>query len=179
LKISVAFQYVAAKGDCVIGIVIDATGDVFRIDIGTSEHASLAYVAFEGATKRNRPNVKIGDLVYARLLVASRGAQPELVCIDGKGKSSGMGVLQEGGYIVYTSSSHARRLLEPDCSLLRLLGNPLPYEVAVGLNGRIWIKGRSIKETLELANLITQSEHWSVDELKRAIKRLANSLAGF
>ena len=71
------------------------------------------------------------------------------------------------------------RLLEPDCSLLRLLGNPLPYEVAVGLNGRIWIKGRSIKETLELANLITQSEHWSVDELKRAIKRLANSLAGF
>lgn len=33
--------------------------DVFRIDIGTSEQASLSYLAFEGATKKNRPDVKV------------------------------------------------------------------------------------------------------------------------
>ena len=38
-----------------------------RVDIGTAEPASLSYLAFEGATKRNRPNVTVGDLVYAKV----------------------------------------------------------------------------------------------------------------
>ena len=37
------------------------------MDIGTAEPASLSYLAFEGATKRNRPNVSVGDLVYAKV----------------------------------------------------------------------------------------------------------------
>lgn len=42
-----------------IGIVMAKGGDNFRIDIGSSEPASLSYLAFEGATKRNRPDVKV------------------------------------------------------------------------------------------------------------------------
>ena len=34
-------------------------GDIFKIDIGGSDYASLSYMAFEGATKRNRPDVKV------------------------------------------------------------------------------------------------------------------------
>ena len=37
-----------------------------------SEPASLSYLAFEGATKKNKPVVNPGDVVYAKLLVASR-----------------------------------------------------------------------------------------------------------
>ena len=37
-----------------------------RVDIGTSEAASLSYLAFEAATKKNRPNVNIGDVVYSK-----------------------------------------------------------------------------------------------------------------
>lgn len=40
-------------------MVLFKAGDIFRIDIGTSEPASLSYLAFEGATKRNRPDVKV------------------------------------------------------------------------------------------------------------------------
>lgn len=47
------------KGDQVIGIVTARAGDVFRLDVGGSEQASLSYLAFEGATKRNRPNVQV------------------------------------------------------------------------------------------------------------------------
>ena len=43
-----------------IGIVVQKAGDIFRVDIGGSDHASLSYMAFEGATKRNRPDVKVG-----------------------------------------------------------------------------------------------------------------------
>lgn len=52
-------QYVPAKGETVIGIVTLKSGDVFKVDFGGSEQASLSYLAFEGATKRNRPNVQV------------------------------------------------------------------------------------------------------------------------
>lgn len=52
-------QYVPVKGDHVIGIVTAKAGDVFKLDVGGSEQASLSYLAFEGATKRNRPNVQV------------------------------------------------------------------------------------------------------------------------
>lgn len=52
-------QYVPAKGETVIGIVTAKTGDVFKVDVGGNEQASLSNLAFEGATKRNRPNVQV------------------------------------------------------------------------------------------------------------------------
>ncbi|OXB68065.1 hypothetical protein ASZ78_003306 [Callipepla squamata] len=52
-------RYVPVKGDHVIGIVTGKVGDLFRLDVGGSEEASLSYLAFEGATKRNRPNVQV------------------------------------------------------------------------------------------------------------------------
>jgi exosome complex RNA-binding protein Rrp4 len=36
--------------------------------------------------RRNRPNLAIGDLVYARVTVASRDMEPELACTDASGK---------------------------------------------------------------------------------------------
>jgi exosome complex component RRP40 len=53
------FQYIPARGDSVIGIIMAKGGDNFRVDIGSSEPATLSYLSFEGATKRNRPDVKV------------------------------------------------------------------------------------------------------------------------
>ena len=60
-------RYVANRGENVIGVVMAKAGDVFRVDIGTSQPATLSYMAFEGATKRSRPNVNVGDIVYAKV----------------------------------------------------------------------------------------------------------------
>lgn len=57
----VSAQYVPTKGDAVIGIVTSKSGDIFKVDVGGSEQASLSYLAFEGATKRNRPNVQVSQ----------------------------------------------------------------------------------------------------------------------
>ena len=53
------FQYVPVRGEFVLGIVTNKAGDTFRVDIGANEIASLSYLSFEGATKRNRPDVKV------------------------------------------------------------------------------------------------------------------------
>ncbi len=52
-------RYVAARGENVIGVVTNKAGDFFRVDIGVSETASLSYLAFEGATKKNRLGKKL------------------------------------------------------------------------------------------------------------------------
>lgn len=52
-------QYVPVRSENVIGIVTAKAGDIFRLDIGSAEPATLSYLAFEDATKRNRPDVKV------------------------------------------------------------------------------------------------------------------------
>ena len=46
--------------------------------------------------------------MFARLLVANKDMEPELVCIDSDGRSSGYGVLR-GGFLIHTSASLARK----------------------------------------------------------------------
>lgn len=62
----VLLQYVPVRGDHVIGIVTNKLGDTFRVEIASSETATLSYLAFEGATKRNRPDVKVQRFVVAK-----------------------------------------------------------------------------------------------------------------
>ena len=56
------FQYVPAAQESVIGVVVGKSGaEGFRVDIGGPHNANLDALAFEGATKRNRPNLKVGQ----------------------------------------------------------------------------------------------------------------------
>lgn len=52
-------QYVPAPQESVVGVVISRSGENWRVDIGSAHMASLDGLAFEGATKRNRPNLKV------------------------------------------------------------------------------------------------------------------------
>jgi len=172
-------RYVAARGENVIGVVVAKAGDIFRVDIGTSEPASLSYLAFEGATKKNRPAVAVGDLVYAKLLVASRDMEPELVCVDSYGKKAGMGVLSGGGFMFSIPLHLVRKLLAPNSELLKILGSNTPFEVAVGMNGRVWVRARSVKETMILAQAMECSEYMTKEEVKAMCDKISDVLAGF
>ena len=52
-------QYVPMKGDRVLGVVTKTTGRSYRVDIGSAVSAVLPELAFEGATKRNKPNLQV------------------------------------------------------------------------------------------------------------------------
>ena len=84
-----------------------------------------------------------------------RDMEPELVCVDSYGKKAGLGVLTGGGFMFTVPLHLVRKLLSPDCCLLKDLGGSIPFEVAVGMNGRVWIRGRSVKDTICLANAIS------------------------
>ena len=45
----------------------------------------LPALAFPGATKRNRPNLQVGALVYCRVAGARADTEPELSCVATRG----------------------------------------------------------------------------------------------
>lgn len=65
-------RYVPKKGEMVVGVIQAKRGDIYKVDIGAQETASLSSFSFEGATKKQKPDLQVGDCVYARLLNANR-----------------------------------------------------------------------------------------------------------
>ncbi|XP_040563603.2 exosome complex component RRP40 isoform X1 [Lepeophtheirus salmonis] len=173
-------RYFPNKGEAVIGIVTRKAGDIFRVDVGASEQATLSYLAFEGATKKNRPDVKVGDVVYAKLLVASLDTEPELVCVDSYGKEAGLGVLSGDNSYVFTIPLRlVRKLLLKDSVLISSLGKAIAFEIVVGMNGRIWVRSKSVKNTICIANAILAAENMNDEEIKAMSGKLIDAISGF
>ncbi|XP_060904631.1 exosome complex component RRP40 [Labrus mixtus] len=166
-------RYVPVKGETVIGIVTVKSGDIFKVDFGGSEQASLSYLAFEGATKRNRPNVQVGDLVFAQFVVANKDMEPELVCVDSGGRANGMGVFGGGGLLFTVSLGLVRRLLAPQSDLMQDLQKLFPCELVVGMNGRLWVRSSSAQRTLIIANLLQSCETMTAPQRKALFARVA------
>nr|XP_020449757.1 exosome complex component RRP40 [Monopterus albus] len=165
-------RYVPVKGESVVGIVTAKSGDVFKVDFGGSEQASLSYLAFEGATKRNRPNVQVGDLVFAQFLIANKDMEPELVCIDGSGRANGMGVLAGGGLLFRVSLGLVRRLLAPHSKIESDLKQLFPCELVVGMNGRVWVHSCSVQQTLIIANLLQSCDTMTAAQRRELFRRV-------
>ncbi|XP_053165438.1 exosome complex component RRP40 [Hemicordylus capensis] len=168
-------RYVPVKGDHVIGIMTAKAGDIFKVDVGGSEQASLSYLAFEGATKRNRPNVQVGDLIYGQLIVANKDMEPEMVCIDSSGRANGMGIIGQDGFLFKVSLGLVRKLLAPGCEIIQDLGQLYPFELVLGMNGRIWVKAKTIQQTLIVANVLEACEHMTAEQRKQAVAKLLDS----
>lgn len=171
-------RYTASRGETVIGTVIGKGMDGFRVDIGTSEPAALSFLAFEGATKKNKPDVNLGDIVFARLILANPDLEPELTCVDSSGKKEKFGVLSEG-FVFKCSLNLVRRILARNCPLLKRLKKEFNFELAAGINGRMWVKGKSTKETLGIANAILSTEFIPYDQIDAMCNTIGNILAGF
>lgn len=127
-----------------------------------------------------------GDVVYARVSVASRDLDPEVVCVDSTCRAAGFGQLK-GGLVSSCTTGLARRQAEgpadnqgaahaacfeclsisapccrllsrPPCAILSALGQQLQFEVAVGMNGRLWVNSPDATTTVLVTNALLNSE---------------------
>ncbi|KDQ62469.1 hypothetical protein JAAARDRAFT_44822 [Jaapia argillacea MUCL 33604] len=116
-------RYVPAAQESVIGVIVGRTGaESWRVDIGAAPTANLDTLAFEGARKRNRPNLK------------SR-------------KAAGLGELK-GGFMTKCSMKMCRLLLDPTHFLLPILGSKFPFDAAIGVNGRVWVDAKDPRHVI-------------------------------
>ena len=81
-------KYCSEVGDLVIGRIIDRQGEHYRVNIDDRFDALLQYYDFEGATKRNRPALEPGDIVYSRVLRTSINSSAILTCKSNTNKKT-------------------------------------------------------------------------------------------
>lgn len=174
--------YIPRVGDNVIGIIEDKGTDYYKLNIfsGVNSVALLGRLSFEGATKRNKPELKKGDIVYARVTVANKDIDTELTCLSNTGSKKEWttnetiyGELCNGLLVHLSNISKANTLLTPNCIVLNSLGKHFPFEVAIGMNGLIWIKSQDNMITVIIRNAILNSQYISDNEIEAMVDELA------
>ena len=77
--------YIPKMGDQVVGIIEETNGEYCKLNIFSTSTALLNKLSFEGATKRNKPELKKGDALYVRVSVADKDLETEVTCISSYG----------------------------------------------------------------------------------------------
>lgn len=77
-------QYTPNPPEPVLGIIVARHAEGYRVDIGSSQGASLDALAFEGATKRNKPNLKVSRVEWLAVFwaILPRVSSARLLKID-------------------------------------------------------------------------------------------------
>lgn len=166
-------RYVPALEDMIVGVVIERHSEDYRLDINGTDTATLSATAFEGATKKNKPNLAIGALVYARVIRASKNMEAEVSCIQPGSSKSWVGGETlygelKGGNMVQVSLGLTKALLTRG-GILSKLGQKVPFESAVGVNGRVWMKAGTLAHTTALSRAIENADEYSVSDWNRAV----------
>jgi len=170
----------------VIATIQKSSAEIYYASLSDyTPNATLPQLSFEGATKKTRPQLSFGALVYARVTLANKHMDPELECVSSStGKSEGLGPLT-GGMVFSISLGMARRLMLPNPGelgnlvLLEEIGAVgVPFEIAVGRNGKVWVDSGSVKTTLAIGRAIqdTDSKSLQPEDQKKIAKKLGRDL---
>ncbi|KAJ1501171.1 exosome non-catalytic core subunit rrp40 [Coelomomyces lativittatus] len=150
-------RYVPSVSENVIGVITHKLSEAYKVDIGSAHIGILPFLAFEGASKRNRVNLTVGDVIYARVSVANKDMDPELECINpATNKSDGYGELKNG-YMFKCSLGLCRSLMNPSNQVLKALEKEVVFEMAVGMNGRVWICAEDVGSTLSISHILQET----------------------
>ncbi|PMD16885.1 hypothetical protein NA56DRAFT_649168 [Hyaloscypha hepaticicola] len=179
-------RYIPTVGDLVIATIQKSSVDLYYASLSDyTPNASLPQLSFEGATKKTRPQLSSGNLVYARVTLANKHMDPELECVSSStGKSEGLGPLT-GGMLFTISLGMARRLMLPkpveqgNLVVLDELGaQGVAFEIAVGRNGKVWVDSKNVKTTLAVGKAIVETDEkgLGVEDQKKLARKLARDL---
>ncbi|KAG0675713.1 exosome non-catalytic core subunit rrp40 [Pichia californica] len=166
-------RYVPQVGDLVVGTIIGQFGEYYRVSINEfSKEVLLNIFAFPNASKKNRPRLQVRELIYARVSSTEKSVDVELSCVDPTtGKDGGFGALS-GGYTFNVSCAYARFLLfTPNAPVLKKMVEKLQFEIAIGVNGKVWIKSDSSKATMLCVYIISESQNWKQSEISENVDK--------
>lgn len=172
-------RYLPHTGDLVVATVHHSSTDTYHCSLTPhTPYVLLGQLSFEGATKKTRPQLNPGALVYARVSKADKWSDAEIECVNpSTGKSDGLGPLK-AGMLFEVSPAFARRLImgagKGGVVLLEEIGEKIRFEVAVGRNGKVWVDSASIAETVAIGRCLTEADEKDLD--LQAQKKLVNKM---
>ncbi|OAQ68587.1 exosome complex exonuclease RRP40 [Pochonia chlamydosporia 170] len=180
-------RYVPRVGELVIGTIQKSAADVYYVHLSDyTAPVLLPQLSFESATKKTRPILAQGALVYARVTLANKHMDAELECVSSStGKSDGLGPLA-GGMLFDVSLGMARRLMMPKSAqegkivvLEELAALGLQFDTATGRNGRFWVDSENTKTVLAVGRAVqeTDEKRLGVDDQKKLVRKIIKDLS--
>lgn len=140
--------YSALLDDIILGVVKGKGRGHYKVDIGGPLCAVLDYLDFPNATKRNRPFLSVGDIVFAQVVEDAVFSDIRISCRTEAVKN--MGVLKDGVIIKCGMlKSRGFLLFPPD------LSNTSIEKSVFGLNGYMWVypaTHAAIRDAISLIN---------------------------
>ena len=172
-------RYLPSIGDLVVASVHHSSMDTYHCALTPhTPYALLGQLDFEGATKKTRPVLNSGALIYGRVRKADKWSDVEIECFNpATGKSDGMGPLK-GGMLFDVSIGLARRLMmgggKGGVVVLEDFGEKIRFEIAIGRNGKVWVNAATIKETLAIGKTLmeTDAKGLAIDDQKKLVKKV-------
>lgn len=102
--------------------------------------------------------------------------EPELVCVDSHGKEKNLGALSSDGMLFTCSLNLIRKILNRSTPLFNTLARSQAFEVAIGMNGKVWVKARTIQETIAVVNAILAAEYTAPNNIVKLCSDIEKTL---
>ncbi|KAK4250975.1 hypothetical protein C7999DRAFT_11346 [Corynascus novoguineensis] len=183
-------RYIPSQNDIVLAQVLRSATDFYLCSLSPhTAPATLPHLAFESATKKTRPILSPGQLVYARVALANRHMDPELECVSAStGKADGLGPITGPGCAFDVSLGFARRLLmarsreDGGVGVLEMLGGEegggLAFETAVGRNGKVWVGSESARTVVLVGRALQETDRrgLGIEGQRRLVKKLVKEM---
>ncbi|KAI5955730.1 RRP40 [Candida jiufengensis] len=176
-------RYIPHNNDFVIGTIVGSIGEYYKVSLQNfSSTVLLNFFAFPNTNKKNRPNLKTGQVVYGRIVNDDNDStfETEIECFDASNnrESGGFGILDDSGYIFNVPLNYARELLyNSKSSVLENLAKKVQFEIAIGINGKIWLKCSDGLQQFKLDNNEQEIEDEEENLKQKNFKNLKDTLA--
>ncbi|OHT03109.1 putative exosome complex exonuclease rrp40-like protein [Tritrichomonas foetus] len=145
--------YHPKKGDIVIGVIDKKSNEEWNVDIGFSHQAVLPMLSFDGATKKNCPKFKRGEVVSAYVEEVPEAGEVILNCI-GRTKNEKLGQLT-GGTIIRARPNDLKLIQQNQ--YIDKIGQKTALKCCFGENGRLYIDTENAITTMLVANAIMKA----------------------
>lgn len=174
-------RYIPRVGDLVIAQLRGQSQEFFHLYLSAQGHQAILHqLNFEGATKKTRPKLEVGDLVYAKVVFAQRNMEIEVSCVNpqtGKAEPDGLGPLM-GGMVFDVSVGMAEKVMKRQgVEFLEELGGRLQggFEICVGRNGKVWVDcGENLRGTCAVGRCLREVDEQVEGMDAKAQKKLVN-----
>jgi exosome complex component RRP40 len=170
---SLGKYYSPKVDDPVLGIIVQKSSEFYKVDINSYTHAILNAKDFEGATKKQKPNLNLGDLVFARISKVNKFDTPTLSCINplehknwASGESYFGGI--KNGNLFSVNRLHTWNFYK-DNNALNRLNDVVGYEIIVGFNGRMWINSEKPEDIYTIHEILINSLTQSEEQIEKSI----------
>lgn len=171
-------HYTPTIDDVIIGVITQKSYDNYKLDINTSQEAVLGLTEFEGATRKTKPNLQVGDIVFAKVILDNKFHNTVLTCKceeNIKNWSSGESTFGQlnGGNMYSLDRIKCIKLINNN-KIIKRIQDYIDVEVCIGMNGRIWISTVEDVNNMKVFDVISRSFNEDEESIEKYINVIFN-----